>query len=496
VSVIAYSRPAAIAAQLGDGAGDTHRFLDKHILLTGDRAVLETENGHECLLSSLRLSLRICRNVHVALPQDLARLREHCARISKRLEFGGPVEILSEGNGYTGYDAILSVGSKTRPELPWTTINSNGWLARVSSGPTSISSEVRQTNPVGALAAASLGVSEVFKRLIALHPDRGHLLDGVTLSLETYQADSSSPGTPIGERLELPPLLIVGAGAIGNAVVYLLSRLPLFGKITILDRQRFGPENLGTCILIGPDDVGKSKATFAEEFLQSEQLEVHGFEEDLATFRSRRGPALWCPGVIIGGVDNIDARHEMQRLWPDVILDGAIGDLSGQVSRHPWDENVACLMCLFPHGVGKSAERAASEATGLSIEQLKDPDELLSEEELVIASPEAQEWLRTQIGKPKCSIIGEATTRGLASGRMRTGFAPSIPFVATLSASMVVGELVKLCCGRRTNLSPRYQVDLLRGPRFGVEFPQERRPDCICSTRRKNIEIARRGERA
>src|SRR5207249_1920154 len=193
-----------------------------------------------------------------------------------------------------------------------------------------------------------------------------------------------------------------------------------------------------------PSEVGKSKATLAETFLRSGQLELHGFDEDLAAFRIRTGLEVWCPGVVVGGVDNIDARHEMQRLWPDVILDGAIGDLGCQVSRHTWGENTACLMCLFSKPIGESAERVASGATGLSIEQLKDPEKLLSEDQVSAASPEAQAWLRTQIGKPICSIVGEAKARRLSSGAVRAGFAPSVPFVATMSACMVVGELMKL----------------------------------------------------
>jgi len=80
------------------------------------------------------------------------------------------------------FNAILSVGAETHSELPWTTINSNGWVARVSSGAIALSSVCDQANPVGALAAASLGASEIFRRFIKLVPGRAEPFDGLAFS--------------------------------------------------------------------------------------------------------------------------------------------------------------------------------------------------------------------------------------------------------------------------------------------------------------------------
>ena len=101
-----------------------------------------------------------------------------------------------EGRGLRTYDAILSVGVAARSALPWTVINSNGWLARVSSGPSSLPRKCDLANPVGALAAACCGVSEVFKRLIALRAQRGELLDGISFSLWSY-SPTDDPGPPL-----------------------------------------------------------------------------------------------------------------------------------------------------------------------------------------------------------------------------------------------------------------------------------------------------------
>src|SRR4051812_29535459 len=94
-----YSRPEATAARLGDLAPDRHRFTDKRVLLTGERHVLMTENGRECLVSSLRLLPRICSNVSVFLPAECGQLRAECEAVAARISFGTPIEFLSDGTG-------------------------------------------------------------------------------------------------------------------------------------------------------------------------------------------------------------------------------------------------------------------------------------------------------------------------------------------------------------------------------------------------------------
>ncbi|MCL4552496.1 MAG: ThiF family adenylyltransferase, partial [Candidatus Marsarchaeota archaeon] len=288
------------------------------------------------MLASLRLLIRICRNVSVALPSEADRLLVRSNEEIQPLTFGGPVRFDAFPRDPSSYDAILSIGSTAKPDLPWTVINSNGWLARISSGRTSLPSDCGEPNPIAAFAAASLGAGEVFKRLVRLKPSRGALLDGLSFSLFNYRSDERDPGPRMPERLDIN-LMVAGAGAIGNGIVYTLSKLPIVGRLDIVDKQCFGPENLGTCILIGPADVGKSKATVAAAYL-SPHINVGAYRQDLDSFEARLGTELPYPNVILNGLDNINARHQVQKLWADLIIDGAIGDLSCQVSRHPWGE--------------------------------------------------------------------------------------------------------------------------------------------------------------
>lgn len=484
------SRPMATAARLGDLAEDRHRFVEKRVLLTGESAVLTTANGRACLCASLRLLIRMCPHVTVTLPIDCATLLDEVRDTITPLAFGAPVACNLGVADPGAFDATLCVGTRAQSEVPWTVINSNGWLARVSSGPTSLPIDCDQTNPIGALAAASLGVAEIFKRLVKLKPSRGTLVDGVCFSLYSYRTDETNPGPVLPTGLTLD-LLLVGVGAIGNGVAYLLAQLPASGTIRVIDKQTFGDENLGTCILIGPADIGQSKALVVEELLRA-HYDAHGFSEDLATFQQRLGKEMPYPRLIVGSVDNIDARHDIQKLWPDIAIDGAIGDFMCQVSRHPWHEDTACLICLFRNPSGEAAERVASRATGLNASRTQDAEDVVTEADIQAAPVEKQAWLRARIGHQICSVVQEGVAQQLSEEQQRQGFEPSVAFVACLSASMVVGEVVKVAAGWMSPLEPRFQFDVLRGPSGGVPLGQVRRHDCLCVTRRRNIDIVRR----
>jgi hypothetical protein len=204
-------------------------------------------------------------------------------------------------------------------------------------------------------------------------------------------------------------------------------------------------------------------------------------------FAERLGQEIHHPRVVLAGLDNIEARHAVQDLWPDVVIDGATGDFGCQVSLHPWGEDVACLRCLFRHPGGEPAEDIASRATGLRAARTRAAEELLTEEDVLAAPHDKQHWLRQRVGRPICSVVQEGVAQVLSEEKQRDDFAPSVPFVACLSASMAVGELVKFAAGWSTPLEPRFQFDVLRGPASGQFYPQERRPDCFCMTRQLNI---------
>ncbi len=221
-ATLALSRPVKVAAGLNPALADAdaHRFHEKAVLLTGEAVTLGTPNGRTCIVDSLRLLVRTTSDLTVVVPPGCHELADLLGAEAARVSFAATVPIMVSGGDdvdYGRYDAILSVGHTARPDLPWTVINAYGWLARVSSGSRDLPERCDQTNPVAALAAASLGVSEVFKRLLGVPAGTAAPFDGVTLNLNSYQPDDSDPGSGIDRPID-GDLLIIGAGAIGSGL--------------------------------------------------------------------------------------------------------------------------------------------------------------------------------------------------------------------------------------------------------------------------------------
>lgn len=488
------SRIVKTVVRLGSAGKDAHLFADKPVLLTGEADVLATANGCEALLFSLRLLVRISRAVDVVLPPGCGALAEEAQTLAREIGLGGVVRT-DETLDFDSYVAILSIGRTARPELPFTVINSNGWLARVSSGTTSLSGDCAQGNAIGARLAANLGVAEVFKRIAATKPQRGPLLDNLLFSGFTCACGSEDPGPILPDELVLPTFLIGGCGAIGNGITELISALHARGTGVTVDKQAFGEENLGTCVLMRVADTGAPKAEVMAATLRAAGFDVTGVTGAIADIVPRLGNDLPYPAVVLGGVDKIEPRHELQRLWPDVYVDGATSDLGCQVTRHAWGENAGCAICVFELPT-VSSDAVALRLTGLQPERLHDPDAHVEPSDVEAAkTPEQKAWLQTHLGQRICSVVPAAVLATISTEIHPDNFEPSVPFVAGLAAAFVVGELVKVATGTASMLEPRFQMDALQGPERGGFYAEDRDPQCECVTRAKNIERvrARRG---
>jgi hypothetical protein len=478
------SRIVATAKSLGDAAPDRHSFTDKSVLLTAEPQVLTKENGRDCFLNCFRLLIRMVTRLTVHVPDGspvLPALLLECERISHTAR---PTIVMDYNVDPAQFDAILSVGTQGCGDLPWTVVNSNGWVARVSSCGENLPEEIDQSNPIGALAAACLGVSEVFKRLVLLRPKRGGLLPATSFSFLNY-CKSDHPGPQLPANIPLDAVLI-GVGAIGNGIVHLLDRLQVSGKLTIVDFQNIQSENWGTYLLLGPESFNKSKVQWAQDILKSKMTIVPQHCK-VEAYVAECGKSVPFPRFVVNALDNIPARRAVQALWPDQIIDGAIGPTSCEVTLHPWPGDLSCLLCDFEEPAAP-ARQIQLAATGLRADRLDQPDSPITAEDVATAPSERRQWLQQQIGKSVCSVVSEGVLSELSSREHPNGFAPSAPFVACLSACMVVAELVRHVMGWPAALATGFQFDALVGPANGVFKRHARKSDCMCVTRMANIE--------
>ena len=138
----------------------------------------------------------------------------------------------------------------------------------MSSGTGGLPLDVATENPVGALAAASLGVEEVFKRLIKLRRERGDLLDGLSFSLRTYRTGEMDCGR------ELPSSPAVDLLLVGRRRDRERCHAPTLAAARPRPSRYcrsadLGEENLATCMLIGETNLGVSKAQTLAGYLST-----------------------------------------------------------------------------------------------------------------------------------------------------------------------------------------------------------------------------------
>jgi hypothetical protein len=343
---------------------------------------------------------------------------------------------------------------------------------------------------LGIFTCAALLAGEVFKRVAAVRPQRATFPDRLAWCPVGLGDDPwSSPFLPGPPQLDLA---LVGQGAIGTATARILALLGAEGRVQLVDPERFGPENLGTYSLGSAVDAELEpwKVDLGATALAGMAVETHvGTAADFIE-KVDRGEARW-PALVLTGLDSAAARREVQRLWPDRLIDGATGDTMCGLHDVAFGQS-ACLMCLFPGSrEGPGAAERLAEATGLSVEVASHGDRPLEEGDIAHLAAERRRELRPLVGKPICGLAEAIGLTDLAADDYR----PSVPFVSQQAACMVVGRLIARLIGFEGPTANFAQYDALVGP--WAATLESRRPaaDCHCQVRAGLLESVRQTRR-
>lgn len=445
---LAASRPLATASKVIGGSITEEAVFSKHVVLIAEADALNTNNGKWCFTDSIRLLARIVGRLTIVLPPDFADFEQEVRELAENVCFRekpsffvGCIHDVAQP-----IDAVLNIGSDSNRNFPWTSVNSNGWIARVCSVDKPLPKAMSEANPIAALLAASFGVSEIFKRIVGIPNEIAPLLELEEFSLFELSSVFQDSGPALPQNINLPYTAVFGAGAIGNGVALLQSQLPLSGAVHFVDKQKYADENLGTCVLTEKLGwIGYDKAERLAKWLaENSSLTVTGERSTISDATGKAPLNSRPPKIVINGLDDVHARHDAQLLWPDFIVDGGISDVAAAVVQHRLDDRqLACMRCNFEI---KNQDHIALQKslTGLTSEVLSDPERTLNEKDISLAEPEKRDWLREQMaqGKTICSVVSEASLRNLGVNA-EAGFRPSVPFVATAAAALVIGEMVK-----------------------------------------------------
>jgi hypothetical protein len=337
---------------------------------------------------------------------------------------------------------------------------------------------------LGVVFTASVATAEAFKTLAAVVPARRRSPAHIAFCPVTLGPDPAR--SPLLATREVD-LALIGVGAIGTAVVLILSLLPISGRLLAVDPQIYAPENLGTYSLGTLVDTSAQlqKTALAQRALLHWNVEPFNREVAELVLAVDNGKVCW-PTTTIAALDDVRPRHDAQLLWPDLLIDAGTGHTSvGMHELRPWGP---CEMCVFPtRRDGPSAVDRLAEATGLDPVYLA-VDGLLDAAAVAQLPDERQERLHPWIGSPRCSLAQALGLTALDSD----GYQPAAPFIAQQAACLAVGRLVAHLAGAGTTVT-QFQYDVLMGPDLAHAERLAPRSNCYCQQHGDRIERVRSG---
>jgi hypothetical protein len=243
-------------------------------------------------------------------------------------------------------------------------LGSDNWIAAVNrrapvgSGASS--------NPLGAGAAACIGVANVFRAIFQDEVGKAALDDSVRVSLLDLRPVTAKSSNPDVVRVALNDVHLTGAGAIGNGVLWALTRIPCSGKLHIIDPEKVCDSNLQRYVMLKASDLGKEKASLAVTwFGNATGLSVKQKVSDWATHVAE------IPGyqvdTVLSAVDTAAARIQIQASLPRVIFNAWTQRGEAGLSRHTdFLSSMACLACLYiPTGQSKNEDELVLQALKL-----------------------------------------------------------------------------------------------------------------------------------
>lgn len=221
------------------------------------------------------------------------------------------------------------------------------------------------SNSVGPFMAACVAVGEVFKEVCKLKEGKGARPEAKYLSLwdlREYDAWGAMPDQPLPALIELPPMYLVGVGAVGQAVLATLAVTPgISGYLTLVDGDELDEAgtNLNRHVLATIDDLRTPKVDVAYERLKEYGLAMYPYAgrwPDYAYDNTRpnqrsdleRLESDFRYDVILSCVDKNAARQAIQNFWPRHLIGGSTLDMKVAVTSYDMESPYECLKCSNP----------------------------------------------------------------------------------------------------------------------------------------------------
>jgi hypothetical protein len=479
-----FHRSAVAAAQVLAGF-DEDSLADRLTSTTVEVCVGEPSTKD--VVSTLDMVVRLLARFYPTL--SFSGESNHVAHYAKLArEINPNIEIVNDHADYG-----ISVGTNPYPRCTQPVFaGSKGWDA-LTSFERPFRSADETSNPFGSGAAACLAVGEVFRQVFGVGDEPS---GDVVLSTLDLASEPSAENVPL-ERADIGQSVLVGVGAIGNAIVWALGRTSLRGTLHLVDHQQVELSNVQRYVLCGRSDENQSKVNLAARFLQGELLSVT-HEMDWAHFVEAEGHR-W--SRVLVALDSAQGRRDVQASLPQWIANAWTqpGDLG--VSVHPWTKDGACLACLYlPVGPTAGEDRLIGDALGLNSDI-----ELLNVRRLLHNNaplpPELFDQVSAYLGvsvqelsafsdRPLRTLYVEGLCGGALLPLNRIGQPTQelhvpIAHQSALAGILLASRLAAKTMGRDEDATRITRIDVLRtlGTHLSQPMQKDARGICICQDR-------------
>ncbi len=374
---------------------------------------------------------------------------------------------------------------------------------------------VNDTNILASLAAGAIGAAELFRHVFSDFLPKGRTAPSPGRFNVLTQAPTSATLPDLPSDIALGRVHLIGAGAIGEAVVYTLARVSATGTVVVVDPEDISLSNLQRYVLALDSDVGASKCAIIERTLKN-KIETVSVSVPWSADLSQTSNAE----LICAAVDSEDARIALQASLPRRLYNAWTQPDDIGWSRHEQFGVEPCAACLYwptrrrpsyhelvAHAIRQHELRVLAHLTlkipvdvPLQAGQIpRLPQYPLPEEAAMWSKRSLLDDVAVQLGVSpedlqtwKGQLLPSLYRDGICAGALVRKQAADVPVemaVPLAHQSVLAGIMLAtqlLVAARdelRAHRNPAVEsrLDLLAGfPQISAR-PRQRAPDCICS---------------
>lgn len=412
-------------------------------------------------------------------------------------------------------------------------IGATGWTVAIDPAPVTSSDgdscsrgdgEVdRPAHPLANAAAVALGMGEVFRAAFAdaladrartgPQPGSINLITGGTTADATDEV-SADPGDE--SQPELPPVTLVGAGAVGQACLWALIHANVSATVSVVDPEDVMLSNLQRYVLTDDTSVGHAKVDLAQAAACGSKLTVNPVPTPWGA-DARTGPGV---GPVLTALDTAADRIAVAAALPAAAYNAWTQPADIGWSRHEQFGVEPCLACLYYPDRERPNEHeliaAALDQHPLRVlsylvthAPVGAPLPLVATVPDLPAPPEAGSWLGQPLladlvaaGRVSAEEaarwanmpIGQLYRDGVCAGgmmRIPGSDQPEDALVPLAHQSALAGIMLAVTYYAANTPALRAcrsdaveaRLDVLRGLPQVVNRPRQRTPGCLCSDR-------------